>query len=153
MQAFNKIWLQKPIFYKSIKLPLQTQESKCLFLPCWTERMMENSSKWEPVAGFGVGQRVQQLQCAAAPLPHTSPFSCKLLLTIASMPEGSEQSTVAERECVETFRWRTGRQLLVNGQKGQELAPPGGASQKTAGWKVSKCFTAKSITWPFAGWM
>lgn len=60
---------------------------------------MENSSKWEPVAGFAVGQRVQHLQYAAAPRPHTSPFSCKLLLTTVSMPEGSEQSTVAERGC------------------------------------------------------
>lgn len=117
-QAFHKIWLLKPIFYKSINLPLQTQESECLFLPCWTKRkMLENTIKWEPVAGFCVGQWVQHLQHAAAPLPHTSPFSCERLLTTARTTEGSEQSTVAERGCVETFRWRTGRQLLLNGQQ------------------------------------
>lgn len=79
--------------------------------------MLENSIKWEPVAGFGVGQWVQHLQCAAAPLPHNSSFSCKLLLTTASTTKESEQSTVAERRCVEMFRWRTGRQLLLSGQQ------------------------------------
>lgn len=100
--------------------------------------------EWEPLAGFGVGQWVQHLQCAAAPLPHTSPFPCKLLLTSASMTEGSEQSTMA-REGV----WkRSGEGQEGNscstGSKGQEVAPSQGASQKAAGWKSANSSQRKT---------
>lgn len=72
-------------FYKSIKLPLQTQGYKCLSLPFWTKskkgawQMLENSTEPDPAPGSTgwvwcgpVGPA--PMTCCSAPLPHTSPL-------------------------------------------------------------------------------